>query len=322
MIENLIDDLKKSEDPSIRYYLCREYLGMDPDSPELRALQVEVRDSPPVQALLADRSHDGRLPRNAYAKWKGAFWVLLQMVDLGYPAGDGELIPLRDQVLEWLLDEDRLNRIPLIKGLYRRCALQESSIVYSMIKLDIVDQEAIQKLFELLLKWQWPDGGWNCDKKPEASHSSFHESLIPLRAMQVYYEYSADTRAKAAVERSSEVFLKRRLFRRVSDGSVILPEFTELRYPPYWHYDILTGLTAMHEAGRLSDPRCAEALDLLESKQLPGGGWPAERKYYRVTLEEGTGVSPVGWGPVGRTRRNDHVTVRALAVLKHAGRIQ
>ena len=102
---------------------------------------------------------------------------------LGYPQGDTGLIPLRDQVFDWLLDADRLKRIPLIDGRYRRCALQESAIVFSMIKLDLVDRSALKQLIELLLKWQWPDGGWNCDKKPAASHSSFHESLIPLRAI-------------------------------------------------------------------------------------------------------------------------------------------
>ena len=29
----------------------------------------------------------------------------------------------------------------------------------------------------------------------------------------------------------------------------------------------------MAEIGRLDDPRCQKALDLLEGKQLPGSGW-------------------------------------------------
>jgi hypothetical protein len=139
--------------------------------------------------------------------------------------------------------------------------------------------------------------------------------------MNAYALYSADDLAKAAVVRTSEIFLKRRLFRRQTNGNVINSNFTQLRYPPFWHYDILTALTAMQEIGKLPDSRCSEALDLLWSKRLPDGGWPAEIKYYRVTNQEGTGVSPVDWGPVSKNRRNDYVTVRALAVLKHAGRI-
>ena len=52
-----------------------------------------------------------------------------------------------------------------------------------------------------------------------------------------------------------------------------------LHYPCYWHYDLLAGLKVMAEAGFIGDPRCREALDLLESKRLPGGGFPAEARY-------------------------------------------
>ena len=77
----------------------------------------------------------------------------------------------------------------------------------------------------------------------------------------------------------------------------------------------------MQEIGKLSDSRCVKALDLLMSKRLSDGGWPAEIKYYRVTNQEGTGVSAVNWGPVSKNKRNDYVTVRALADFKQAGRI-
>ena len=34
--------------------------------------------------------------------------------------------------------------------------------------------------------WQWPDGGWNCDRHPACRHSSFNESWGPLRALAAY----------------------------------------------------------------------------------------------------------------------------------------
>ena len=71
----------------------------------------------------------------------------------------------------------------------------------------------------------------------------------------------------------------------------------------------------------MRDPRCGEALDLLETKRLPDGGYPAEARYYRVTrTPSGTGSSLVDWGPTGARRRNEWVTVAALAVLAAAGR--
>ena len=174
---------------------------------------------------------------------------------------------------------------------------------------------------EYLLKWQWPDGGWNCDKKPQASTSSFHESLIPLRAMHHLWQATGDRRYLLACERAAEFFLKRRLLYRVSDGNLILPAFSKLAFPSYWHYDFLSALSVMAEVECLNDPRCLDALDLLETKQLENGGFPAEHKYYKVTSERGSNTSYVDLGPVGKNRMNEFVTVKALAVLLQSGRI-
>ena len=96
--------------------------------------------------------------------------------------------------------------------------------------------------------------------------------------------------------------------------------FVRLHYPLYWHYDILFGLKVMAEAGFLDDPRCQEALDLLESKRLPDGGFPAEESYARLTRPQLSGYSPVSWGGMSRKTMNPFVTADALYVLRMAGR--
>lgn len=319
MNTKVIDALMKADDPSVRYWLLRDVLDEPPGSDRLVKLREEIRNSPRVQAMLDLRQADGSFPWHAYSKWRGAFWTLLQLTDLGYPAGDKGLIPLREQLLGWLLDPERLKKIPLLEGRYRRCALQEASAMYSLIKLDLAD-ERVDQLAELLLKWQWPDGGWNCDRKPKAIHSSFYETWIPLRALHTYAEWKGDSRAAEAAQKAGEVFLSHRLYRRLSDGELMDKNFVLLAYPPYWHYDILAGLLTMGEVGLLADPRCKDALDLLESKQLADGGYPAEIKYYKVTDRDISGVSPVEWGPVSKKKMNEYVTVRAITVLKAAGR--
>ena len=76
----------------------------------------------------------------------------------------------------------------------------------------------------------------------------------------------------------------------------------------------------MAEAGFIHDPRCRDALDLLESKRLPDGGFPAEESFYRVRAEPRTGRELVDWGGVSKTRMNEFVTADALGVLGAAGR--
>ena len=173
---------------------------------------------------------------------------------------------------------------------------------------------------ERLTQWQWPDGGWNCDKNPAATHSSFMESLLPLRGLALHARLTGNQRSRETAERAADVFLKRELFKRQSDGCLIDDDFITLHYPWYWHYDILFGLKVMAEAGWIEDRRCQAAIDLLESKQLKDGGFPAEKKYYQNKPNAKTGRSLVDWGGTSLTQMNEFVTVEALSVLMAANR--
>ena len=311
--------LIQSEDPSIRYKVTTGVLGAKPGSEGVRRLQMEVRGSPRVQKLLSERQADGQLPYHPYAKWTGAHWLLATLADIGYPPGDESLIPLREQVYDWLLSEEHANSIPTINGRVRRHASMEANAIYATLALGLAD-ERTDELVRHLLESQWPDGGWNCDKTPRASNSSFHESLIPLRALALHARLTGNAKSQGAVERAAEVFLKRHLFKAQGDGSIIRDAFVKLHYPPYWQYDFLFGLKVMGEAGRLQDPRCKEALELLKSKRLPDGGWPAEGKHYSTGASAKSGRSLVGWGVTGARRMNEFVTAEALGVLTAAGK--
>lgn len=320
---DIIQRLLGSDEPTIRFKVRVNVLGEDPQSDSIRALQENIRASPRVQSLLSERGADGKIPYHPYAKWYGAHWVLATLADLGYPPGDTSLIPLREQVLDCWLSRHHITSVRVIQGRARRCASQEGNALYALIALGLADERADQ-LARNLLKWQWTDGGWNCDKKPEAVNSSYHESLLPLRALALYGKHTGCREVLEAVRRAAEVFLKRRLFRRQRDGSVINERFTKLHYPAYWHYDVLAALKVMAEAGFIGDERCQEALDLLESKRLSDGGFPAEERLYRVTNQKtatGRSASLVNWGPVSQRQMNEFVTADALTVLKAAGRL-
>ena len=73
--------------------------------------------------------------------------------------------------------------------------------------------------------------------------------------------------------------LARRLLWRIGDGTLIEPKWggraDRIHYPIQF-YDVLFALQVMAELGRIGDPRCADALALLRSKQLPDGGFPLE----------------------------------------------
>ena len=315
MTQTIIDYLLKSDEPSIRCKVRVNVLGEGPDTPEIKELRDKIRDSPRVKQLLSERQTDGTIPRHPYSKWSGAHWILATLADIGYPPGDESLLPMRDQVYEWLLSIGHSKSIRTIDGRVRRCASQESNCVYSTLTLGIAD-ERTDELIRRLIDWQWPDG----DKRPEAINSSYHESIIPLRALALYARLKGTSEARDAAKRAAELFLKRRLLWRQSDGSVIKPSFVELFYPPYWHYGVLFGLKVLAEAGFIHDERCGDALDLLESKRLPDGGFPAEKRYYKpITRKRTSGQDLIDWGGASKKRRNEWITADALAILKAAG---
>lgn len=334
----VVDTLLASHEPSLRWKTRVEVLGESPESSRNRSLQEEIRSSRRVRSLLRRKDDTGRpgTLRGVYYKWQGCHWVLARLADLGYPAGDASLKPLRDRALDlWLRPSYyqefeagtkssafRKRGVPQIQGRYRRCASQQGNALHYLTLLGLDDGRCAD-LAERLLHWQWPDGGWNCDLNPSADTSSFPETLLPMRGLTAHGKAVRSNTEIQAARRASEVFLKRRLFRRVSDERIIRQDFVRLHYPVYYHYDVLAGLRGMVEVGRIDDPRCADALDLLEAKRLPGGGWPAEAKFYRCSPGEfAAGGEFVDWGGTGESRMNPWVTVDVLAVLRAAGRLE
>ena len=292
-----------------------------------------------MRALLSRRTELGRpgTARKVYYKWQGVHWVLASLADIGYPRGDKTLLPIRDRILEFWLKPNYYREfvartlreayahhhdgVPVMQGRARRCASQQGNALYFLTVLGLADERS-DALAERLLHWQWPDGGWNCDRHPEADTSSFMESLTPMLGLAAHDREHPSAEVSRAVDRASEIFLKRKLFRRVTNDAIIHPDFVALHYPLFWHYDLLGGLKAMARLGKIRDARCEEALDLLEAKRLPEGGWPAERRYYKVRPTAFEANSDyVDWGGTSSRRMNEWVTVDALAVLTAAGRL-
>jgi len=325
-VRTIIEKLINSPEPSVRYRIARDVLDKDPQSAEMLAMQEEIRNSDRVKQLLSEKQPDGTLPHHAYFKWAGSHWTLAMLAELCYPSGNGLLIPLREQELDWLLGEHHIQAYEEKRRKYgperiRRCGSQEGYAIFSLYSLGLED-DRVKLLIDRLLECQWPDGGWNCDWHPKADTSSFHETWLPMRAIWLAAEKTGNGKLRETARQAAEVFLQRRMFRRVHGGEVIDPGFLKLHYPFYWHYTILNGLKVMAEMGLIHDPRCKEALDWLESKELPEGGYAADKKIYRVTTKTtASGCSLVGWGKSNGKSMNEFVTVEVLTVLHAAGRI-
>jgi hypothetical protein len=318
-----IDWLLSSSHPAVRFLALTALLDLPEDNPQVVAARADVLSDPWVRGLFSGQQSDGTFTHpdgssiHPYNKWMGAHWRLVSLVELGIPAGEPRAVAATESVLNWLTGETHRSRILTVDGRTRRCASQEGNALAVCCRLGLAGDPRVILLAQSLVSWQWPDGGWNCDKRPQASHSSFHESLIPMWGLIEYHHATGNTEAFAAAQRAAEFFLRHRLFRSERTGNLIHPEMLELHYPPYWHYDILQGLLVLSRKEFLQDERASEALELLQARAHPDGTWRAARHYWQPTGNT-LYQDPAGWV---RRGPNPMVTINALRVLKAAGRI-
>lgn len=251
----------------------------------------------------------------------GAFWRLVSLIELEAPRSDPRMRLAANQVLDWL------NSGPItamVNGRARIHASIPGNAIAVCSRLGMSGDARVKRLVDILIETQWPDGGWNCDQKPEATHSSFYESLATLWGLIEYSKATGHVDASSAAERAAELFLEHQLFRSTSSGDVINQEWLKLHYPLYWHYDILQALVILSRAEKLSDPRTKEVLDIIESKRDKQKLWRSEGYFWRpLTSSKFVGSDAprkevVDWG---RRGPNEMITLNALRVLRAAGRL-
>jgi hypothetical protein len=305
-----IEWLLASDEPGIRLQARHDLLAEAADDDAARVL-----DGPWMQALLGGQETGGGFGVGVYGKWTGAHWRLVSAVELGCPAGEPRALAAYETVLEWLLGDSHRRNVRQVEGLYRRCGSQEGNALTVGVRLGLADDERVALLARSLVGWQWPDGGWNCDRHSGVSHSSFNETVTPLGGLAVFATATGDAAAAAASRRAAELLLDHRVYRSHTTGEVGNPNWLELRYPPYWRYDVVQGMLMLRRAGALPDGRAADAAALLRSRQWADGRWhlagtpmwsAGGRTYREAAAWERSGASQM-------------LTLNALRVLRAQG---
>jgi hypothetical protein len=306
-----LDWLLDSDEPGIVFQAKRDLLG-EADPPEA----ARVLEGAKVRGLLDGQRPDGGFGVNVYAKWGGAHWRLVSLVELGVPSGEPRCVAAVETVLAWLTGDGHRRRIPTIDGLVRRCGSQEGNALAVCCRLGLADDPRVRLLAESLVEWQWPDGGWNCDKKATGYRSSFNESLPPMWGLHEYWVATGETGARAAAARTAELLLEHRVFRTLAGGEPIKESFATIHSPPFWHFDFFQALVVLARMGLAGDPRAADALDLLEERRRPDGRWQAGGRWWKAPGSKGSNVEVVDWG----SGPNELLTLHALRVVRAAAR--
>ena len=172
--------------------------------------------------------------------------------------------------------------------------------------------EDVSGIVERLLGEQMADGGWNCDAEIGSTRGSFHSTISVLEGLLEHEKATGGSAEEKEVrQRGEEYLLERRMFRSLSTGAVIDPDWTRFSFPTRWHYDVLRGLDYLRSAGAVPDERTTEAVEIVEQRRGEDGRWPLENTHsgpVHFAIDEGDG-QPSRWN-----------TLRALRVLDWAGR--
>ena len=273
---------------------------------------------PLVRGLLRGQERDGGFGVHPYQKWGGAHWRLISLVELGIPADDERAHAAAETVLDWLTSDGHRSRIQVIDGLTRRCASQEGNALAVCCRLGMAGDPRVELLARSLAEWQWPDGGWNCDKKATGRRSSFNESLPPMWGLHEYWLATGERWARESADRTAELLLEHSLFRALETWEPIHPGWLVAHYPPYWHYEVpqaLLILLADGQAGRPARRRGSRPARRPPARRRPLAQGPA---WWRPPGSSGSNVEVVDWGGRGPS---EMTTLNALRVLKAAGRL-
>ena len=169
------------------------------------------------------------------------------------------------------------------------------------------DQD-VSGVIDRLLGEQLEDGGWNCEAENGSVRSSFATTINVLEGLLAHERATGGSADSiAARRRGEEYLLERKLVRRKSTGEVVDAAWLQFSFPTRWHYDVLRGLEYFRATGNPPDPRVADAIDWLRSRQQSDGTWLLENTHpgaVHFPLEDGDG-RPSRWN-----------TLRALRVLR------
>lgn len=286
-------------DPAIRWQASRDLTDASP--PAIAAERARIPRDGIGAKILASQGADGAWHRPDEPDWLPTL-VSMQLLRLTEADAADPLVSAAIQRLQggfrWA---EEFGAKPFSEGEVEPCINGNALAASSYFGYPSQD------LAQRLVCEQLEDGGWNCEA-PKSSRSSYHSTICVLEGL-LEYERAAGSSPQIteARERAHEYLLKRALFRRLSNGAVASPRFLNFGFPPRYCYDVLRALDYFRSAGVQPDPRMAEAVRVIRSKQQPDRRWLLDETHNEALpfpFVEPTG-EPSRW-----------ITLRALRVLR------
>lgn len=296
--EAVIDWLLEA-DPSVRWQVMRDLTDAPTEVVAFERTRV-AREGWGAQ-LLDEQRPDGNWGDGvATPFWWSNMYTLVFLRDLGVDPKSERALEAIDLVREHVTWGPWHGNSPFFAGEVEPC------INGRVVALAAYFGVRSDPLVDRLLSEQLRDGGWNCEA-PRSVRSSFHTTLCVLEGLLAYEQAYGPMAAVTDARRRGEKFLlERRLLRRLSTGEMINPSWSQLAFPPLWHYDVLRALDYLRAADVAPDERVSEAVATVRERRQDDGRWLLDLRHKNT-------LHPEMSGEVGAPNR--WITLRAWRVM-------
>ncbi len=337
--------LLSQDNPAIRYWALRDLEGRSHTDPEVVSWRGRIASWKPVADLLREQHSEGYWAEAEdcyWPKWRATVWPLILLAELGVPRDHPSTRSGSEYFLRMMESQDRSwppHEYPEgdptgYRLLWEPCVT--GNMARTLVEFGYGEDPRVGGMFEWLVKYQLPDGGWNCEIGAwgdKVCHSSFMSTIEPLWAFSSLEPSRWPKGGKEAVAKGCEFLLMHRLYKSDHhEFRVTNEEWTKLHFPVFYYYDILHSLRVLAALGYAEDERAEDALKLLAFKRLPDGTWPLEASFteaikwnfvkdyngrWRVVRGEGTAQVPEIYASLGTLgNQNPWVTLNAIRVLR------
>ena len=299
MTDPVIDWLLDS-DPSIRWQVMRDLTDTPADV--TAAERSRVASEGWGLTLLEQQRPDGQWGDGVvHPFWWTNMYTLVFLRDLGVDPASERVRAAIDRVKDNVTFGPEFGDSPFFEGEVEPC------INGRVVALGAYFGVRSDRLVDRLLSEELADGGWNCEAERGSVRSSFDTTLCVLEGLLAYENaFGAAPAVTDARRRGGEYLLERRLLRRLSTGELIKPEWSQLAFPPLWHYDVLRALDYLRAAGVQLDARLDEAIAIVRDRRQRDGRWLLDVRHKHTLYADLS-------GEVGEANR--WVTLRARRVL-------
>jgi hypothetical protein len=323
----------ESDTPGVRYLALRDVAGLADEDKELKSARKKAHKEGPIAHILSKMNEEGywQRPGTGYGpKYKSTVWALILLAQLGASVKEDKRIR---QACRYYLDQ----------------ALSPGGQISAMTNnspsgtADCIQGNMLWSLMELGCNGPRTDSAyeWMARTVTGEGVASIKEKHAPLRYFAgkcgPTFACGANNKlpcawggvkvllamSKFPAEKRSEL-IERAIrhgvdfFFSVDPSTAKYPNgwaekpsgnWWKFGFPVFYVTDILQIAEALAGLGYAKDPRLANTLELIRSKQDEKGRWPLEYNYDGKT-----------WMRFGKMKEpNEWVTLRALKVLKTVG---